>query len=208
MTDTTPEPSEAQLDDIDAIFGADPTSDEERTAEIVADDAAVAELENAHAIEGLTQEEGDAFVEAIEELHQPEPRPRVILSTINDGLGNEQVVGWDTCGKCMKHIRICTCTDGPFRPSYVEKFAFTETKVLALYDDGPDMVSGTMHASADREALESVDVTEDSEKDVITPTGRRRRKDAGKPRGPRNPQATQAAAEDLAAAMKDRSSSG
>jgi hypothetical protein len=156
------------------------------------------------AIPDLTEQESEAFLAALEERRA---RPRVIYSTIDDGLGNEQVVGWDTCGKCLHHIRICECADGPHRPSYVEKFAFTPVPERKTYEPGGDMVEGTMHAEA---------VTYENDDDMVitrvdderSASGRRKRKDAGKSRGPRDTQATQAAAEDLAAAIKDRSSDG
>lgn len=42
-------------------------------------------------------------------------RPSVVLSEV-DGV----VVGWDTCGSCLRHIRTCGCPTGPIRPHYID----------------------------------------------------------------------------------------
>lgn len=48
----------------------------------------------------------------------PKVVPNVMLSHTAEGL----VVGWDTCGGCGYHIRICNCPNGPTEPDYVKSW--------------------------------------------------------------------------------------
>lgn len=50
------------------------------------------------------------------------PKTSVYISLLPDGTA----VGWDTCGKCVKHLKVCTCKE-PTRPAYIQKMIDRET---------------------------------------------------------------------------------
>lgn len=137
----------------------------------------------------------------------PQKRPAFILSEVDtDHPNGGIVIGWDTCGRCHSYIRQCSCSDGPARPSYVDKWrkqqeeydkkkieqaAATEARKAAL------VVANTAEVEA---AVEATLATPEE----LTPTGRKKRSDAGKKRGPRKKgdvAAMEEAAGNLASAM-------
>lgn len=188
MSDTTPEPTEAQNEPTEVTEAAE-------AAEAAIDAEASLSDEDAQRLAQLTV--------LAEERHQAQ----VIYSLIDDGLGNDMLIGWDTCGRCFLHIRQCKCADGPHRPVYIEKFAFQPPPERQPYVPLPERTEGTMHVGT-VPATELVDVQMDVEvatpEPDRTPSGRRKRKDAGQKRGPRNAEATQNAAEELSQALKER----
>lgn len=124
-------------------------------------------------------------------------RPPFILSFVDtDDPNGGFVLGWDTCGLCNKHIRICRCVHGPAQPDYVKRWRSDP-------DDKPSLTTLT-------KAIVVADPAEVERavEETLEPatTGRKRRADAGVKRGPRkDPNATAEsvteAAGDLADAM-------
>lgn len=132
-------------------------------------------------------------------------RPPFILSFVDSDHPNGGfVIGWDTCGACLLHIRSCQCKNGPEQPRYVKNWRPAADK----NHDKPSVVTPAVKKAvveADPQVVEKA-VDEALGKTDLTPTGRKRRADYGKPRGPRkNPNATPdsvaEAAGDLSAAM-------
>lgn len=64
-----------------------------------------------------TEDSLDAIAEVLAE-RMTHTVPNVMLTEV-DGL----VIGWDTCGSCLMHIRICRCATGPVRPHYLESWS-------------------------------------------------------------------------------------
>lgn len=50
------------------------------------------------------------------------PKPTVVISLLPDGTA----VGWDTCGSCKSHLKVCHCKT-PKRPEYIEKMIARES---------------------------------------------------------------------------------
>jgi hypothetical protein len=135
-------------------------------------------------------------------------RPAFILSEVdvNHPSGRGLVLGWDTCGECHMHIRVCLCANGPHRPRYVETwYQQNEAANARAAERAAEREARTAKVEADPTEVEArvQEVLEDT-----TPTGRKKRSDAGKPRGPRKkadatPESVLEAAGDLSAAMKD-----
>lgn len=132
-------------------------------------------------------------------------RPPFILSWVDDDHPNGGfVIGWDTCGECKVHIRTCKCKAGPSQPKYVKNWRRKDD----THHDKPAPIPTSVRKAlveADPQVVEDA-VEEALGKTDLTPTGRKRRADAGKPRGPRkNPNATPdsvaEAAGNLSAAM-------
>lgn len=48
--------------------------------------------------------------------------PKRYVSVLPDGT----IIGWDTCGKCIKHVKSCTCKE-PTPPLHVSKMIERET---------------------------------------------------------------------------------
>lgn len=135
-------------------------------------------------------------------------RPAFILSEVdtNHPSGRGLVLGWDTCGECHQHIRRCQCVNGPHRPRYVETWhQKNEEANQRIAERKAELAARTAKVEADPAEVE-LRVREVAE---VTPTGRKKRSDAGKPRGPRKkkedatPKSVLEAAGDLSAAMKD-----
>jgi len=132
-------------------------------------------------------------------------RPPFILSFVeSDHQYGGFVVGWDTCGACNMHLRSCQCKNGPEQPKYVKNWRPAADK----NHDKPQPVTPAVRkavVAADPHVVEKA-VEEALGKTDLTPTGRKRRADAGKPRGPRKdpnatPDSVAEAAGDLSAAM-------
>lgn len=125
-------------------------------------------------------------------------RPPFILSFVeSDHPQGGFVIGWDTCGACNMHLRTCKCKNGPEQPAYVKRW-----RPAADTDhDKPRTVSTGV-----RKAIVAADpqAVDDAVDDALG--GRKRRSDAGQPRGPRKkadatPDSVAQAAGDLAGAM-------
>lgn len=130
-------------------------------------------------------------------------RPPYILSMV-DGM----VIGWDTCGTCQHHIRICQCKNGPSQPGYIKSFkrGAEPVKSYTMEDLTPGERARVEAVNAPRAAVVVADQTkvEAAVEEALTPTGRKKRADAGVKRGPRKkgtPDSVAEAAGDLAAAM-------
>lgn len=134
-------------------------------------------------------------------------RPAFILSEVdtNHPSGRGLVLGWDTCGECHQHIRRCQCVNGPHRPRYVETWhQKNEEANQRIAERKAELAARAAKVEADPAEVE-LRVREVLE---VTPTGRKKRSDAGKPRGPRKkadatPKTVLEAAGDLSQAMKD-----
>lgn len=130
-------------------------------------------------------------------------RPPFILSFVeSDHPNGGFVIGWDTCGACGLHIRTCTCLHGPAQPRYVKMW---RPKADTKHDKPATLGREAKKAvvTADPKVVEEAvgEVLQDEERH---PSGRKRRADAGKPRGPRTkgtPDSVLEAAGDLSAAM-------
>lgn len=114
-------------------------------------------------------------------------RPAFILSYV-DGV----VVGWDTCGSCLRHIRTCVCINGPAQPSYVAEW---RNKPVVPYAPRAAVVT----ADPDDVAAKVSEVLGEK-------SGRKTRSDKGKVRGrrkdaPATPESVTEAAGELADAM-------
>ena len=154
---------------------------------------------------GPDTEESEATVEVTTQEQQDWSnlaRPPFILSFVDSDHPNGGfVIGWDTCGACLLHIRSCKCKNGPEQPRYVKNWRPAADK----NHDKPQTLTTTQRkavvtADPDEVAAKVAEATEDM------PTGRKRRSDAGKPRGPRKdpnatPESVAEAAGDLSAAM-------
>jgi hypothetical protein len=132
-------------------------------------------------------------------------RPPFILSFVeSDHPQGGFVVGWDTCGACMLHIRTCKCKNGPEQPKYVKNW---RPKADTNHDKAQAVTPAIKKAlvAADPQVVEKA-VDEALGKTDLNPSGRKRRADAGKPRGPRKdpnatPDSVAEAAGNLSAAM-------
>lgn len=75
-----------------------------------------------------------------------------IIDTDPEGT-HEIVVGWDTCGKCIHHISICECPNGPSEPKYIAKFrsesriadnfGLSVTASAVAIEDAPTSITAT-----------------------------------------------------------------
>lgn len=140
------------------------------------------------------------------------PRPPFILSFVeSDHPSGGFVIGWDTCGACMMHLRTCKCKNGPEQPKYVKNW-----RPAADTDhDKPSRISTAVRkaiVAADPQVVEkAVDEAVGGPDAGYTADGtlvrsRKRRADAGVPRGPRKkadatPDSVAEAAGDLSAAL-------
>lgn len=46
-------------------------------------------------------------------------RLQKVVTLVDDG---KYVVGWDTCGRCFYHIKICNCPSGSTPPEYIKRW--------------------------------------------------------------------------------------
>ena len=129
-------------------------------------------------------------------------RPPFILSFVdNDDPNGGFVIGWDTCGACMLHIRTCSCKNGPQQPNYVKRW---RSKADTHHDKPATATERKKAIVAANAADVEAAVEQTLATDETTPSGRKRRADAGKPRGPRKKGTAESvleAAGDLSAAM-------
>ena len=208
---------ETQVDDTTSTPNeADGTSDQDRESYVSLGET----TEGTAHVETVTTEEpevGDSE-HYVESPKEPEPkneaqnfwstqvaRPPFILSFVeSDHPNGGFVIGWDTCGACLMHLRSCNCPNGPEQPKYVKAWRPAADK----QHDKPTPIPTTVRKAmveADPVAVEKA-VDEALGKTDLTPTGRKRRADYGKPRGPRKdpnatPDSVAEAAGNLSAAM-------
>jgi hypothetical protein len=120
-------------------------------------------------------------------------RPAYIISLDHQGIA----VGWDTCGLCMLHIRLCECTDGPREPTYIAKLR-TEGSAPTSY--GPRTDDESSDPDAPRRTV--IEHPKTVERHPIT--GRKVRSDKGKARKRSEPTAEQVeAVADSAASLAE-----
>lgn len=210
-------------------FGSSETLTEEEVEALPADSEHVAETtpgstagraQEARSLTRPADHEAESIARGVAPSNQhpatdePEPdwvttRPPFILSFVDtDHPNGGFVIGWDTCGACNLHIRTCKCPTGPTQPTYVKRWrSKNDTE-----HDKPVRVSSTT-----KKALVAADpqVVEKAVDEALTdpPRTRKKRADAGKPRGPRKkapatPDSVASAADDLSAAMSKGSPSG
>lgn len=119
-------------------------------------------------------------------------RPKFILSL--DWQGHP--IGWDTCGNCIRHIRVCECKDGPHEPAYMAKFRVNPADVKPLQ-------------KAEEDAEPAKLVLPVIPKAARHESGRKIRSDKGKPRAKKEASeadiaAVKASAEELSKAVKGK----
>ena len=135
-------------------------------------------------------------------------RPPFILSFVeSDHQSGGFVIGWDTCGECNLHLRTCTCKNGPAQPKYVKNWR----PAADTNHDKPQPVTAAVRkavVAADPQAVEkAVENALGGPTEGWTADGtkvRKRRADAGKPRGPRkDPNATADSVSEAAGSLAD-----
>lgn len=218
MTDTTTPNEGDPQDETDRINEAfsdhHPSVDLDQPAPDLSPEAAEVVERIAASIEEGERElaEGDptgleAALEQMPTGDDLKARPAFILSEVdtNHPSGRHLILGWDTCGECHLHIRVCLCSNGPHRPRYVETwYQQNEAANARAAERAAEREARTARVEADPAVVEArvAEVLE------TTPSGRKKRSDAGKPRGPRKkadatPESVLEAAGDLSTAMKD-----
>jgi hypothetical protein len=99
----------------------------------------------------VSREEKDRL---LEELRTPLPRPsasrenysfrdaNTMLSILYDVPGHKEplVIGWTTCEKCMMHVKLCRCADGPTEPHSVQQWREASGHVAPPKDLPPTVV--------------------------------------------------------------------
>lgn len=132
-------------------------------------------------------------------------RPPFILSFVEaDHQYGGFVIGWDTCGACNLHLRSCTCKNGPEQPKYVKNWRPAADK----NHDKKEPVTPAIRKAVVAADPQAVERAVDDALAAEAPVGRKKRSDAGQPRGPRvkgTPDSVLAAAGDLSAALTKES---